>query len=80
MVRERGSRIEVVCFLDDDTVLEVDYFEQILKTKYIQMQLGVEDILTMRQNLLETAIMFLQRSIVLTVGSVKRVCVLYLKN
>jgi hypothetical protein len=27
-------------FSDDDTVLEVDYFEQILKTKYIQMQLG----------------------------------------
>ena len=27
-----GNEIEVVCFLDDDTVLEVDYFEQILHT------------------------------------------------
>jgi GT2 family glycosyltransferase len=27
-----GSDIEVVCFLDDDTVLEKDYFEQLLHT------------------------------------------------
>lgn len=27
-----GSEIEIVCFLDDDTVLEPDYFEQLLKT------------------------------------------------
>lgn len=27
-----GDKIEVVCFLDDDTVLEPDYFEQLLKT------------------------------------------------
>jgi glycosyltransferase involved in cell wall biosynthesis len=27
-----GKRMEVVCFLDDDTVLEKDYFEQLLKT------------------------------------------------
>jgi GT2 family glycosyltransferase len=27
-----GNDIEIVCFLDDDTVLEKDYFEQILKT------------------------------------------------
>ena len=27
-----GNDIEVVCFLDDDTVLEKDYFEQLLKT------------------------------------------------
>ncbi len=26
-----GEEIEVVCFLDDDTVLEADYFEQITK-------------------------------------------------
>ncbi|MEZ7503835.1 glycosyltransferase family 2 protein [Flavobacterium sp. Arc2] len=31
-VERVGEQIEVVCFLDDDTVLEVDYFEQILKT------------------------------------------------
>lgn len=30
-----GEHMEVVCFLDDDTVLEVDYFEQILKTYQI---------------------------------------------
>jgi hypothetical protein len=43
------------------TVLEVDYFEEILKTYQVYPDaLGVEDILTMRQNgnLLETAIMF----------------------
>lgn len=27
-----GTEMEVVCFLDDDTVLENDYFEQLLKT------------------------------------------------
>jgi GT2 family glycosyltransferase len=27
-----GDTMEVVCFLDDDTVLEIDYFEQLLKT------------------------------------------------
>lgn len=27
-----GNGMEVVCFLDDDTVLEKDYFEQLLKT------------------------------------------------
>jgi GT2 family glycosyltransferase len=27
-----GTEAEVVCFLDDDTVLEVDYFEKLLKT------------------------------------------------
>jgi GT2 family glycosyltransferase len=38
MGRTSREQIEVVCFLDDDTVLEVDYFEEILKLiKYIQM-------------------------------------------
>jgi GT2 family glycosyltransferase len=27
-----GNEIEIVCFLDDDTVLEKDYFEQLLQT------------------------------------------------
>ncbi len=27
-----GKEIEIVCFLDDDTVLKKDYFEQVLKT------------------------------------------------
>ena len=27
-----GAEMEVVCFLDDDTVLEKDYFEQLLQT------------------------------------------------
>ncbi len=27
-----GKEIDIVCFLDDDTVLEPDYFEQLLKT------------------------------------------------
>jgi GT2 family glycosyltransferase len=37
-----GSNIETVCFLDDDTVLEKDYFEQILKTYKIYPEaLGV---------------------------------------
>jgi GT2 family glycosyltransferase len=27
-----GEKMEVICFLDDDTVLEKDYFEQLLKT------------------------------------------------
>ena len=30
-----GKEIETVCFLDDDTVLENDYFEQLLKTYQI---------------------------------------------
>ncbi|MBU0941622.1 MAG: glycosyltransferase [Bacteroidetes bacterium] len=37
-----GEEIEVVCFLDDDTVLEADYFEQIIKTYQIYPEaLGV---------------------------------------
>jgi GT2 family glycosyltransferase len=37
-----GNEMEIVCFLDDDTVLENDYFEQILKTYQIYPQaLGV---------------------------------------
>jgi GT2 family glycosyltransferase len=27
-----GDEMEVVCFLDDDTVLEIDYFEELIKT------------------------------------------------
>jgi GT2 family glycosyltransferase len=30
-----GNEMEIVCFLDDDTVLEIDYFEQLLKTYQI---------------------------------------------
>jgi GT2 family glycosyltransferase len=37
-----GNEMEIVCFLDDDTVLEVDYFEQLLKTYEIHPEaLGV---------------------------------------
>jgi GT2 family glycosyltransferase len=37
-----GNEMEIVCFLDDDTVLEADYFEQILKTYQIHPEaLGV---------------------------------------
>jgi GT2 family glycosyltransferase len=37
-----GNEIEIVCFLDDDTVLENDYFEQLLKTYQIYPEaLGV---------------------------------------
>jgi GT2 family glycosyltransferase len=37
-----GGDIEVVCFLDDDTVLEKDYFEQLLKTYQVYPEaLGV---------------------------------------
>ena len=37
-----GKEIDVVCFLDDDTVLENDYFEQLLKTYNIYPEaLGV---------------------------------------
>lgn len=37
-----GNEIEIVCFLDDDTVLKKDYFEQILKTYTIYPEaLGV---------------------------------------
>ena len=33
-----SDNIEVVCFLDDDTVLAPDYFEQLLKTYTFQMK------------------------------------------
>ncbi|MGO4819470.1 glycosyltransferase family 2 protein [Flavobacterium sp. W22_SRS_FP1] len=37
-----GDDIEIVCFLDDDTVLENDYFEQLIKTYQIHPEaLGV---------------------------------------
>jgi GT2 family glycosyltransferase len=37
-----GTEMEVVCFLDDDTVLEKEYFEQLLKTYEIHPEaLGV---------------------------------------
>ncbi|MGO4821818.1 MULTISPECIES: glycosyltransferase family 2 protein [unclassified Flavobacterium] len=37
-----GEEIEVVCFLDDDTVLDADYFEQLLKTYQVYPEaLGV---------------------------------------
>jgi len=37
-----GNEVEIVCFLDDDTVLENDYFEQLLKTYEIYPEaLGV---------------------------------------
>jgi GT2 family glycosyltransferase len=37
-----GNEIEIVCFLDDDTVLEKSYFEQLLKTYQIHPEaLGV---------------------------------------
>lgn len=37
-----GNPMEVICFLDDDTVLEKDYFEQLLKTYEIYPEaLGV---------------------------------------
>ncbi|MBK5208330.1 MAG: glycosyltransferase family 2 protein [Flavobacteriaceae bacterium] len=37
-----GKEIDIVCFLDDDTVLELDYFEQLLKTFEIRPEaLGV---------------------------------------
>jgi GT2 family glycosyltransferase len=37
-----GSEIEIVCFLDDDTILEKDYFEQLLKTYEVHPEaLGV---------------------------------------
>lgn len=31
-IRKVGREIEVVCFLDDDTILEKEYFEEIIKT------------------------------------------------
>jgi GT2 family glycosyltransferase len=31
-VERVGNEMEVVCFLDDDTVLEIDYFEELIKT------------------------------------------------
>jgi GT2 family glycosyltransferase len=37
-----GQEVEVVCFLDDDTVLEKDYFQQLLKTYQLHPEaLGV---------------------------------------
>lgn len=37
-----GDEIEIVCFLDDDTILEKDYFEQLLQTYKIHPEaLGV---------------------------------------
>jgi cellulose synthase/poly-beta-1,6-N-acetylglucosamine synthase-like glycosyltransferase len=30
-VERVGDEMEVVCFLDDDTVLEIDYFEELIK-------------------------------------------------
>jgi GT2 family glycosyltransferase len=42
-----GKEMEVVCFLDDDTVLEKDYFEQLLKTYEIYPEaLGVGGYIT----------------------------------
>ena len=41
-ISRAGKEIDVVCFLDDDTVLELDYFEQLLKTFEIHPEaLGV---------------------------------------
>ncbi len=41
-IERLGSEMEVVCFLDDDTVLGNDYFEQLLKTYEIHPEtLGV---------------------------------------
>jgi GT2 family glycosyltransferase len=41
-IKSVGSEMEVVCFLDDDTVLENDYFEQLLKSYEIYPEaLGV---------------------------------------
>lgn len=31
-IKKLGSEMEVVCFLDDDTVLEKDYFKELIKT------------------------------------------------
>ena len=31
-IARAGKKMDIVCFLDDDTVLEPDYFEQLLKT------------------------------------------------
>jgi GT2 family glycosyltransferase len=42
-----GNEMEVVCFLDDDTVLETDYFEQLLMTYEIYPEaLGVGGYIT----------------------------------
>jgi GT2 family glycosyltransferase len=42
-----GDEMEIVCFLDDDTVLEKDYFEQLLKTYGIYPEaLGVGGYIT----------------------------------
>lgn len=42
-----GNEMEIVCFLDDDTVLEKDYFEQLLKTYKIHPEaLGVGGYIT----------------------------------
>jgi GT2 family glycosyltransferase len=41
-IERAGNEIEIICFLDDDTVLENDYFEQIVKTYQIYPEaLGV---------------------------------------
>ncbi len=41
-IEKLGKEIEIVCFLDDDTVLEKDYFEQLLQTYEIHPEaLGV---------------------------------------
>lgn len=41
-IEQVGNEMEIVCFLDDDTVLENDYFEQLLKTYQIYPEaLGV---------------------------------------
>jgi GT2 family glycosyltransferase len=41
-IARAGHEIEIICFLDDDTVLEIDYFEQLLKTYQIHPEaLGV---------------------------------------
>jgi GT2 family glycosyltransferase len=46
-VERVGKEMEVVCFLDDDTVLEKDYFEQLLKTYEIYPEaLGVGGYIT----------------------------------
>lgn len=31
-VRKAGNEMEVICFLDDDTVLEIDYFKELITT------------------------------------------------
>jgi glycosyltransferase involved in cell wall biosynthesis len=46
-IKKVRNDIEVVCFLDDDTILENDYFEQLLKTyENYPMALGVGGYIT----------------------------------